>query len=371
MSKHLYIHWPFCKSKCNYCDFTAFAKHELFIKQYHDALCDEIRSYQSTEKVKTIFLGGGTPSLYPLELLKELFLLINKNFDLSEVKEISIEVNPGDVTHEMLKVWKELGINRLSIGVQVLDDKVLASLNRTQTCEEVYSLMDKVFNYFDNVSIDLILGLPGITNDAWLKTLEKVTSWPITHLSTYMLMVKENTSLYFKVKSKALKILKDDTLIKRYENTVKFLESKGLLQYEISNFSLDGYQSLHNKAYWDRVPYKGFGVGASSFNGKERFTNSRNLMEYLTATGVHEIKEFLSESQHQMETLMLTLRKSSGLDLHTMLYLLNDGENSNHVLGRLDMLMKQDLVRMREGHITLTLKGMALENEVVLSLLSD
>ncbi|MCK4265312.1 radical SAM family heme chaperone HemW [Candidatus Babeliales bacterium] len=378
-SQHLYIHWPFCKNKCHYCDFVSFAKHEKYEQQYHKALCTEIKSYVSKlsgpRKIKTIFFGGGTPSLYPIDLLTELFVVLKNNFDLSDAEEITIEVNPKEVTEKQLSTWRFLGINRLSIGVQVLDDKILANLNRIQTNKDVYSLIEKAFKYFDNVSVDLILGLPGITDEVWNNTLKQIVKWPIKHISVYMLMVHDRTPLSLKLSRGDIKLLSDDEFVDIYDGTVKFLDYHGFKQYELSNFAVPGFESEHNRAYWDHRPYRGFGLSAASFEDNTRFVNLKKLMHYLDIYLLegelkYSFQEKLGPEQLRMEQLMLGLRQSSGMDLHAMLYLFKEGEQER-LSGRLDDLKNQGLIVVENGRVRLALKGMALENEVILSLLSN
>lgn len=375
----LYIHWPFCKNKCHYCDFISFEKHEDFEKSYHQALLKEIELFAklletSNKKIKTIFLGGGSPSLYPLDLLEELIICLKKYFSFDELQEFTIEANPADVTVHHLKLWQKLGINRLSIGVQVLDDQVLKNLNRLQNQEEVFNLMKIAPDYFENISVDLILGLPGVTNQAWENTLEKVISWPIKHLSVYFLTVYEKTPLYFRIKNNEVDLLDEDELVSLYERTVLFLKKHGFEQYEISNFAKPGFRSIHNISYWDRRPYKGFGLSASSFDGQHRFINEKNLSLYLkyfdskNAEKPYHFAEKLTGAQVRLEVLMLGLRQQKGVDLHHVLYLFKDFDQ-NSFLERVKLLESEGLMKRMGDRLQLTLKGMFVENEVILNLL--
>ena len=186
----LYIHWPFCKSKCYYCDFISFQQHESFQEIYHEALINEIINFSkkndSKYRIKTIFIGGGTPSLYPDELLIKLFTTLQKYFDLSAIEEISMETNPQDITHEKLELWRKVGISRLSVGIQILNDKIMSSLNRKQTVEEAINASKIIPNFFENFSIDLILGLPGVCENIWDQTINTILSWKQKHISMYL-----------------------------------------------------------------------------------------------------------------------------------------------------------------------------------------
>ena len=373
----IYIHWPFCKNKCHYCDFVSFAKHEGYQQIYHEALLKEIKIFAKhlnrnlKKQIKTIFLGGGSPSLYPLDLLEELIDVLKDNFDFSLLKEFTIEANPADVTEKHLKCWRKIGINRLSIGVQVLDDKVLEKLNRYQKSQDVINLMKIAPKYFDNISIDLILGLPCVTNDIWKKTLQALALWPINHISIYFLTVYEKTKLYFRIKQGEVVLSNEEEQILLYEQTIRFLKKNGFNQYEISNFAKPGFESIHNIGYWDFLPYKGFGLSASSFDGFSRFMNYKNLSKYLNNVVVGKCFDFevLTEEQQVMEVLMLGLRQTKGMDLHRMLYLLKDSSKCKF-LEKINSLKSQGLIKVFGSRIQLTLKGMFVENEVILNLLS-
>lgn len=378
--KHLYIHWPFCKNRCHYCDFVAFEKHDEFFKPYHKALLEEIRRYAQTLKkenrtVTTLFFGGGTPSMYPLPLLKELFEVLNELFTL-DLEESTIEVNPSGITEKHLACWRSLGINRLSIGVQVLDDDVLKKLNRLQTTADVQNLMKLAPSYFDNVSVDLIMGLPGISEQTWQKTLDAAMKWPIKHISIYMLMVYEKTKLYFKIKKGEIVLPEDDQVASLYVSTVDFLKAHGFDRYEMSNFAQPNFESRHNKAYWDRSSYRGFGISAASFDGTIRYTNIKNLTSYLEAYSPSQIDKKLSyhstekitSQQLFTEELMLGLRQSEGLDLQRVVYLLSVDEQTTF-LQQLQLLKSHGLIEDYGGSVRLSTAGMMLENEIVLSLL--
>lgn len=378
-AKHLYIHWPFCSKKCHYCDFVAFQQHEEFQEAYHNVLLQEISAYANSfnqiakPPIDTIFIGGGTPSLYDLAWIKELFTHLHKHFDLTQTKEITIEANPSDIDEEKLEAWRELGITRISMGVQCLNDDVLIGLNRRQRATDVYRALRLIPKYFDNLSIDLILGLPGISPTEWFATLEQAVTWPINHISIYFLTVHEKTPLYFSVQEGKAILADDQTMIDMYKQTVHFLERHGIDQYEISNFAKPGFASLHNQAYWERKPYKGFGVGASSFDGHKRSTNDNNLTRYLqidTINNSHDISrhEILTPQQELLELLMLGLRQKKGLDLHRVVYFLND-EEKKRFTANLTSLIEAELIEQLGSTIRLTLKGMVIENDVVVRLL--
>lgn len=372
----LYIHWPFCTSKCYYCDFVALEQHADFQDAYHVALMAEIQAYaaslQSISKIKTIFIGGGTPSLYPNDKLTELFNLLHQVFDLSEIDEITLEANPADITENKADVWSEIGINRISCGVQVLDDKVLEKLNRRQRIIDVHKAANILPKYFSNISMDLIIGLPGVTNEVWNKTVHTIASWPIQHISIYFLTVHEKTPLYYKVSKGELILPNEDALLELYEQTIGYLTTQGFMQYEISNFAKTGHASTHNTKYWERRPYKGFGIGAASFDGTRRTINEKNLTRYLDASQnglfLPSETETLTLQQIALERIMLSLRQTKGMLLEDMVNCV--GINEQKILmAKLKELELSNLLRIENNRVILTLRGMILENEVVLRLI--
>lgn len=376
--EHLYFHWPFCSKKCHYCDFVAFQNHEQYQDAYHETLCSEIETFAQltdalTTPIKTIFMGGGTPSLYDTAQMAQLFALLRERYNVSQLEEASIEVNPADVEEERLDAWRECGFTRLSIGVQALDDQLLARLNRRQRTQDVFKAMKLAPKYFDRMSIDLILGMPGVSQQQWKDTLTQAMNWPIEHISIYFLTIHEKTPLYFKVEQGEHILPADESVIQMYQYTIEFLAAHGFEQYEISNFAKPGAESTHNKAYWDRKPYKGFGIGSSSFDGKSRFTNHKNLPDYLAlyknrSTIVYDTKEVLSDQQALLEFLMLGLRQRNGVGLHSMVYLLNEDQKARFFI-QVQELIKASLLEEINGNIRLTIRGMILENEVVISLI--
>ncbi len=371
-TRSLYLHWPFCPYKCHFCPFVALASHDQFMERYHKALVSEIEQfgavYEGTRKIDTIFLGGGTPSTYPDELLLDTFDTLKKIFSFSKNIEVSIEVNPGTVREEQLAHWKRLGINRLSIGVQSLKDQVLQNLNRLQSAQQVHELLAKAPAHFDSISIDLILGLPGVSDDEWKALIEKVVTWPIKHVSVYFLTVHEDTPLYFKVATNRVTLPTDETMVMLYEWTVKTLAAHGFERYELSNFAQPGYESRHNTVYWERKPYKAFGLGACSFDGKQRFQNEKNLIKYME--GVEQKKEVtafcecLTPEQIQLERLMLGLRRKVGVSWTDLFEHMPDGEKEQFKK-TVGALKEKRLLEERDGQLLLTTAGMVVENEII------
>jgi putative oxygen-independent coproporphyrinogen III oxidase len=375
----LYIHWPFCSFKCHYCDFVAFEQHAEHQAAYQKTLLAEIKTFakmhhnNNEAAIKTIFIGGGTPSLYPLPWISELFKTLHSSFNLSACTEITLESNPADIDEEKLDCWADLGINRLSVGVQSLDDAVLLKLNRRQRATDVERVMKIAPKYIPNLSADLMLGLPGVSPEMWQYTIDRATLWPIKHISLYFLTIHEKTPLYFNIERGSITLPDEEATIALYEHTINRFAAAGLIQYEISNFARPGYQSIHNTAYWNRSTYKGFGVGASSFDGSGRYINTNNLGNYIKSSQnddciVPQTVEILTKKQAALEHLMLGLRQKTGLNLHSMVYLLEQDE-LKHLKNQLPELETAGLIIVTDDCIRLTTKGMTLENEIVLRLL--
>lgn len=371
----LYIHWPFCPYKCHFCPFVALAGHDHFMERYHEALIKELELFASERihkvPLKTVFFGGGTPSTYPLPLLRQTITLLKEQCTFDPEVEISVEVNPGTVTDEKLIVWKELGVNRLSIGVQSLNDTVLTKLNRHQRAHDVYMLLESASKAYSNLSVDLIIGLPGVGSDEWKQLIHTVCSWPINHISLYFLTVHEDTPLYFGVKAQKIILPKEEAIVDLYLWSVEILAQSGFVQYEISNFARSGAISRHNSAYWERRPYKGVGLGACSFDGTSRFQNEKSLLKYLANVEqggtITSFFEELSEHQAWLEVLMLGLRQARGVMLKTIVQPLSQGQKKAF-FNVADSLVQAGLLQYDHERVYLTRQGLAVANEVTVKL---
>lgn len=374
-TRSIYIHWPFCPYKCNFCPFVALASHDQFMQRYHNALVKEIRDfgnhYQAKLPLDTIYMGGGTPSTYPDDLLLDMFGILKDVFDFGQSTEVTIEVNPGTVRLEQLALWKSLGINRLSIGVQSLKDQSLKKLNRHQSAQDVYTVLDQAKDYFDNLSVDFILGLPEVSAQEWKDLIRVAVTWPIKHISVYFLMVHEDTPLYFGVKKKQITLPCDDEIVDLYYWTIAYLAEHGFEQYEISNFARSGYRSCHNSAYWDRNPYKGFGLGACEFDGMTRMQNQKNLNKYLEGIERGEnitiFSEVLSTEQVYLEKVMLGLRRSQGICYEDLMEHLSE-QKQCIIKEKITALQESNFIAENDGRLILTPKGLAVENDIVVKL---
>lgn len=375
-TRSIYIHWPFCPYRCHFCPFVALAGHDEFMTSYHQALVEEIKLFAQQmgrkQTIDTLFFGGGTPSTYPDHLLLDMFGILKEVFVFSENTEVTIEVNPGTVRSEQLGLWHDLGINRISMGVQSLKDGVLQNLNRHQSIADVYTLLDQAPQYIKRISVDLILGLPGVSQDEWKGFIHEVVTWPIDHVSIYFLTVHEDTPLYFKVQKNAVILPDDDEIVDLYYWTCDFLERHGLAQYELSNFARTGGQSRHNTVYWERKPYKAFGLGACSFDGTIRSQNEKNLMKYISVANqqgsVAVFTEELSNQQVYLEKMMLNLRRAHGISIEELGQHLSE-QQKIAVHHKINDFVDRGLVAYHESRIKLTVRGLAVENEIVTQLL--
>jgi len=374
-TRSLYIHWPFCPYRCHYCPFVALASHDPFMERYHNALVTEIKEFGNNYPEKlpldTIYFGGGTPSTYPDHLLTEMFTVLREHFIFDENTEITLEVNPGTVRFEQLTLWKQLGINRISIGVQSLNDDVLKKLNRLQKASDVYTLLENAPAYFDNISVDVILGLPGISTQEWKNLLTTIVTWKITHLSMYVLEVHDSTPLFFNIASKKVTLPCDDDVIDAYYWSREFLADHGFTQYEVSSFARSAKESRHNSAYWERRPYRGFGLGACSFDGTSRLQNEKNLMKYLQSIEQNDYKpifaETLTQNQIYTEKVMLGLRRIKGVCWEEISNNLTH-EQKQKIRLTIDVLQQKNLITEHNGRLQLSPAGLVVENEIITQL---
>lgn len=367
--KSLYIHIPFCKQICPYCDFAKTNIHnEQLYRDYTNALCTELNSLTS-ESLYTIYFGGGTPSCLPVNYLEQIFNTLHNNFDLSQVEEITFEVNPNTINQEYLNRCRELGINRLSIGVQSFDEILLKKLARGHNIQDVYNVLDMSWQAgFDNISIDLIYGLPGQSLDTWQETLNRACELDVQHISSYSLIIEENTPygrLYSKNK---LNIPTDDINAQMYGLMCETLKDNGFDHYEISNFSRDNKYSRHNYAYWNMQEYYAVGLGASGFINNIRYKNTSDLQQYIqNREKSREIEELYSEDL-KTEELMLALRTKQGIDLaqYQAKYSVNIQELYQE---KLLQYTKRKLIEIDNNIMRLTEQGFYLSNEIVVNLL--
>lgn len=305
----IYIHIPFCKTICSYCDFCKVIYFKEWVNKYLDELLKEVKQYYKNEIIKTIYIGGGTPSSLSMEELTKLFSII-KLIKLDKTYEFTFECNIDDLNKEKLELLNDNGVNRLSIGIQSFNQDNLILLNRKHDYNDVKSKIDLANSIgFKNINIDLIYAIPNQTIETLKQDLDLFTSLNITHISTYSLMIEPNTLLG----TKKIKSINEEDDYMMYNYIVNYLSNKGFNHYEISNFALNNYESKHNLVYWNNEEYYGFGVGASGFYKNIRYDNTRSLTNYLK--GKYRLNENnLSISENIENALMLGFRKIKGIN---------------------------------------------------------
>ena len=315
----IYVHIPFCKSKCTYCDFASYPKEIDKIDAYFACLYKEIkaRSLQLKDYVfDTVYIGGGTPSFVHEKYIVGLLKRIKETLNLTESPEITIEINPKTLSEEKFKAYKKAGINRFSVGLQAGDDEELKRLNRIHTAKDFLETC-KILKG-ENLSADVLIGLHNQTNDDLKKTLTLAISGGVKHISMYALTVEPCTPIYTDYLNGELP--SDDEVRDLYDFGVNFLKENGFFRYEVSNFAQNGYRSKHNLNYWKRGEYIGFGVAASSFIGERRFTNSFSITEYINAIILGKFPEIASDDigkeDAEFEKIMLALRTADGLNVN-------------------------------------------------------
>lgn len=317
----IYIHIPFCVRKCLYCDFLSAPASDETREQYVQALCREIREERKSYvnyKIETIFLGGGTPSLLSGEQLDRILGTVFDAYQVADDCEISMEVNPGTVTKEKLKAYKRAGVNRLSIGMQSAVEEELQSLGRIHSSEDAFDTYDlAVKTGFNNINIDLMSAIPGQTIESWKESLKRILDLEPApaHVSAYSLIIEEGTPFFENTPT----LPDEDTEREMYKITNDILSEAGYLRYEISNYAKPGFACRHNCTYWERGSYAGFGIGAASLVEQVRFSNTRNLKDYLgkylknATVAIKENRQELSVEEQMEEFMFLGLRMMRGV----------------------------------------------------------
>lgn len=375
----IYIHIPFCKRKCAYCDFLSFAAGSQIQREYGKALLREIKDYFNKEqnkqvnsigeyKVRTVFFGGGTPSLLMPEEIGELLYALRESISFSQAPEITIEANPGTLTEEKLKKYKEMGINRLSMGLQSARDEELKILGRIHTYGEFlnnYHMARKAG--IENLNIDLMSALPGQTLSVWLSTLKKVVMLEPEHISAYSLIIEEGTPFYGTYHNKEALLPTEEEERAIYWETDRFLTQAGYVHYEISNYAKPGYECIHNQVYWSGTDYLGFGLGASSYIKGVRYHNEEGMESYLLRAGRKNIKKeeaVLSNKERMEEYMFLGLRRRAGVSIGE--FEKRFSRTMEQVYGgTISWLRKEGFLEQKGDRIYLTNKGIDVSNPVL------
>jgi oxygen-independent coproporphyrinogen-3 oxidase len=373
-----YIHIPFCDHKCIYCDFYSIITSDN-IQSFLVALKKEIshyaEKYSEGRELISIYFGGGTPSLMEPEYLFQVIQTVKENFIVRKDAEITMETNPGTVTLEKIKLFKQAGVNRISIGIQSFDNEDLKFLTRIHNSETAIQTVNDAANAgFENISLDLIFNLPGQTKKKWIKNLEQAIKLPIKHISTYSLILERGTILNKMVLDGKVKIQDEDYDAELYQITIEFLTSNGFYQYEVSNFARPGFECVHNNAYWHYTDYFSFGTSAHSFIDSNRWWNLSSLKMYIdkveNSGNAIAGSEAISNKKAIDEFVMLELR-SSGLNLKIFenRFGFEAKEWLKNKYTYFELLKNQNFVTIDDGVIKLTAKGYAICDEILKELL--
>jgi oxygen-independent coproporphyrinogen-3 oxidase len=367
----LYIHIPFCLSKCHYCDFYSLTSISA-VPDFLDALFKEMEMYRNGfNSFDTVYIGGGTPSLLSPQQLENILVRILGNFDLVSDSEITVETNPADLNRSYLESIREIGINRINIGVQSFDQKVLNFLGRRHSLMQALSAVEASRKAgFHNIGLDLIYGVPGQSIDSWLDTLKQAVAFSPEHLSCYQLTLEPKTPLGKRYQAGEFSIPGEELQYEFFMKTSQFLEGAGYIHYEVSNFARGTeLASRHNQKYWDHSPYLGLGPAAHSFQDNQRWWNHRCLDQYLAAINAGNLPieetETLTMEQLRLEALYLGLRTKKGVCLQ-------DFKNRYHCdlftekKKMLDKLQEEGFISIQEGHLYPTQTGLAVADSLSL-----
>ncbi len=370
----IYVHVPFCKSKCIYCDFYSIAVQSL-IPDYIEAIKKEIvlRKNQLNDKnISTIYFGGGTPSILSIAQTDEIFSTIRQNYNITKNAEITFEANPENLDREYLSQLRKIGINRLSIGIQSFDNEILKFLKRRHTAEKAIECVNSANELgFNDISIDLIYGIDGLSNKMWEQELEIATSLPITHISCYCLGIENGTLLNRYLNEGKYSPKDDENCLQQFLIFDKKVTEKGFEHYEISNAGKPNFHSKHNSSYWDRTEYLGFGPAAHSYYTNTRSWNFADLKTYCkglqdNSNAISE-SEILSPDEIYEETIMLGLRTSEGINLDNISKIFGS-EKANFLRKRISNL-QAELFNFDGKHFSLTAKGMFVSDKIIIEVI--
>lgn len=374
----LYIHIPFCKSKCAYCAFFSKRPVGAELDNFVDALLNEtrIRRHEMRENPRTIYIGGGTPSLLSPTLFKRLAEGLKDIFPNARPEEFTIEANPDDISEELAMCWRENGVNRVSVGVQSFVDPELTAISRRHDSAGAVKAIETVKRYFDNYSIDLMFGLPMQTPQSWEFSLRKALSLNPKHISAYSLTIEEKTRLMSLLKVGKFSETDENISAEMFHTLIETLSAAGFNHYELSNFALPGFHSRHNSSYWDSTPYIGIGPSASSYDGaRRRSMNIADIKAYshsLSERGElppHE-EEFLSDYDLKVEYIMTRLRTSRGIDMRDYAGRFGKGE-AETLARKAASAINSGNATMENDMLRLTRQGLFISDDITLLLLPD
>ena len=370
----IYLHIPFCKSKCAYCNFFSLVT-EKKMDDYVSALKKEIinrKSYLGDDVVKTIYFGGGTPSLLPVKYVDEILELLHENYNIISNPEVTLEINPDTIDKDKMLALKHLGVNRMSVGIQSFNDDDLRYLGRRHDSRHALQVLDDLSSVgFDRITLDLIYGMPTLTEEKWNHNLDIFFSTGISHLSAYALTVEPKTILGQKIEKEELREVSEEETIRHYNILVERTKENGFEHYEISNFAKEGCRSQHNSIYWQDVKYLGLGPSAHSYDGNSRQWNVSNLTKYIqlidTDTECYYEKEILSKEDKFNEYVMTSLRTSWGCNIEKIER--DYGKSYAHnFLKDIKKYLDSGIMLMKDNNFFLTDEGMLFADGIAAEL---
>ncbi len=368
ISRMIYIHIPFCDSKCYYCNFCSSVYSEKIKEKYFLKLLEEIKLNKNKEiNISSIYIGGGTPSSINEKYIKSIIKGINQNFNVLKNAEITIEANPCSITEKKLLVYKNLGINRISFGVQSLNNKCLKIIGRKHTKKQAINTIKLAKKCgFDNINADVLIGIPKQNYFKLKNTIKNLIKLKIQHISCYMLINEKGTKLTNLIENKKVKVISEEKCVTYYNKTCKYLKKHGYSRYEISNFSKDNFMCKHNIGYWQLKEYYGFGLSAHSYIDGCRYSNTCDMQEYLNNKLEYK-KEKLSSLEQTEEMIMLALRTVYGIDLKKLKNLGYDliKEKKQEI----DFLVKNKFITYKNDNIKICEDKFGVTNQIILKLL--
>lgn len=377
----LYIHVPFCHRKCLYCDFYSIGDRNADWHGFTDALIAELngRTGEIPRALRTVYIGGGTPSLMPSEEFSRLCDAVMKHKSSSDFAEFTIEVNPDDVSPEKVDVWKRGGVTRLSMGIQSFDNRILNRIRRRHSAETAVNAYNTIRPVFDNVSIDLIYGIPGQTPEMWRNDVEKAISLRPEHISSYSLMYEPGTALTLLRDRGDIRETDDDTSEKMYGMLIRLLREAGYEHYEISNFALPGFRSIHNSSYWRQTPYLGIGPSAHSYDGNRcRSFNPANVAEYIAYwKGERSIgekqnefitREYLTDKELMEEFIMTGLRTRDGINLKQFKTIFGDNQY-DILMHKSARWLENNALKLKDNHLALAEESIMISDAIIVDLI--
>jgi oxygen-independent coproporphyrinogen III oxidase len=374
MADYLYIHIPFCIKKCIYCDFFSLPYDEPAVRRYVEALCRELSLKKDLADIlKTIYIGGGTPTLLPAECFRQLLKCLKGNYHFSSEIEITVEANPGTADKAKIDTLFSLGVNRLSVGVQSFIDNELATLGRIHSSDEALRSIESIKKAgLKNFSIDLMYGIPGQSMESWRESLTKAIELSPSHISAYELTPEENTHLYPLIQSHKITMLNEEPILEMYNYAIDYFAGSGYTHYEISNFARPGFQCLHNLNYWDRGDYIGAGAGAHSFISGVRSINTKDIQEYAAKLDSALIPETqpikLTPEDEMREFIFLGLRKTGGISLSKMPVAIGSVPSRELLLDVCRELVDGGYTELSGDFLRFTRKGIVISNAIIVSL---